>query len=167
MAALFAGIAGCGQPDTLIVTSPAFEEGDNIPKIHTGVGDNFSPEINWEKVPEGAETFALICEDPDSPGGTFIHWVIYNIPGKQRRLMSAIPTEPELENGILQGQNDFGRSGYAGPNPPPGKAHRYFFILYALNAKLEVDSGLDAAKLRQAMEDHILSEGRIMGTFAR
>ena len=166
-AMLFAGIAGCGQPDTIVVTSPAFEEEDFIPTVYAGVGDDISPELNWEKVPLGTKTFALICEDPDAPRGTFVHWAIYNVPGKQRKLVSSIPTKPELEDGSLQGHNDFGRIGYAGPLPPLGKAHRYFFNLYALDTELNVDPGLNTVKLRDAMKDHILGEGHIMGRFAR
>ena len=166
-AILFAGIAGCGPSEEMEVTSPSFEDGDIISAIHTGVEDNLSPELNWEKVPEGAESFALICEDPDAPRGTFIHWVIYNIPGERRKLASAIPPKAELEDGTLQGLNDFGKIGYSGPFPPPGKHHRYYFILYALDEVLDIESGLNAMKLRKAMKDHILAEGRFMGRFAR
>src|SRR5690242_11774233 len=111
------------------LTSPAFAGGREIPRKHTADGEDVSPPLEWGAPPEKTRGFALICEDPDAPRGTFTHWVIFNVPGDARGLPGGITPEPALGDGMLQGVNDFGRAGYGGPSPPPGKPHRYFFRL--------------------------------------
>ncbi len=162
-----AGTAGCGSTDSLDLKSPAFEHGGTIPTIHSGDGENVSPELNWSDPPDGTVSFALVCEDPDAPSGTFIHWVIYNIPGTARTLATGVSDSLELTDGTRQGRNDFKSIGYLGPYPPPGKPHRYFFVLYALDTMLELAPGATRSDLEGAMEDHILAEGRLMGKYSR
>jgi Raf kinase inhibitor-like YbhB/YbcL family protein len=149
------------------LTSLAFQQGGAIPKKHTGEGRNVSPPLKWSDPPEGTRTFALICEDPDAPRGTFTHWVIFNLPAKARELTEGTPTEAALPDGAGQEKNDFGKVGYGGPMPPPGKPHRYFFTLYALDQKLDVQPGATRAQVVAAMKGHILSEAQLMGTYGR
>ena len=149
----------------LAVWSTAFGNGDLIPAVYTADGEDISPPIEWECSLD-AESFALVCEDPDAPGGTWVHWVIYNIPGEARTLEEGIPAEEELDDGILQGRNSWGRFGYGGPAPPSGK-HRYFFTLYALDGYTELGPGATAEELRQAIEDMIISEAEHMGEYTR
>src|SRR5262245_23628674 len=111
------------------LTSTAFQEGEAIPQQYTGDGKNISPPLKWRDPPAGARSLALICEDPDARRGTFTHWVVFNIPAESRELSEGVPPEATLPNGTVQGANDFGKVGYGGPAPPPGKPHRYFFKL--------------------------------------
>ncbi len=149
------------------LTSPAFEQGGGIPARYTCAGENVSPPLEWGEVPEGAKSLALICDDPDAPRGTFVHWVIFNIPPSAKGLAEGIPKEPELSDGSIQGRNDFGEIGYGGPCPPPGPAHRYFFKLYALDTKLDLPPGATKAQVLQAMQGHVLAQTELMGRFAR
>jgi Raf kinase inhibitor-like YbhB/YbcL family protein len=113
-----------------------------------------------------AQSFALIVDDPDAPGRTWVHWVIYNIPGTSASLPEGVPPEAELANGVRQGVNSGGELGYAGPCPPGG-THRYFFRLYALDSVLDSASGLTAEALTEAMAGHILSTAELIGTYGR
>ena len=149
------------------LTSAAFEDGQTIPVRHTGEGADSSPPLRWSGAPENAKGFALICDDPDAPAGTWVHWVIYGLPAAATELPEWVPAVERLPNGAKQGVNDFRRVGYGGPLPPPGKAHRYFFKLYALDAELALDSRLTKAELLRAMEGHVLAEARLMGTYRR
>src|SRR5262245_28348362 len=115
------------------LTSPAFTDGNPIPRQHTGDGADSSPALAWDDVPAGTGAFALVCDDPDAPRGTWVHWVLYNLPADARDLPQGVPATPTLPSGARQGKNDFGRIGYGGPAPPRGKAHRYFFRLVALD----------------------------------
>jgi len=151
----------------MVLSSPAFEQGKEISKRYTGDGEDVSPALAWEGVPEGTKSFALICSDPDAPVGTFIHWVIYNIPPATRALAEGIPKEAELADGTRQGVNGFRGIGYNGPKPPPGKSHRYFFRLYALDTVLNLEPGASAGKLQEAMAGHILGEAELMGVYGR
>jgi len=151
----------------LDLQSPAFTVGFPIPRDYTGDGSNVSPPLSWTNPPEGTKSFALICEDPDAPRGTFIHWVLFNLPPDARELLPNIPAVPDLPGGARQGTNDFGRIGYGGPAPPPGEPHRYFFKLYALNTRLGVPSGASRAQVIDAMRDHHLAEGRLFGIYGR
>jgi Raf kinase inhibitor-like YbhB/YbcL family protein len=120
-----------------------------------------------ERPAAGTQTFALICEDPDAPRGTFTHWILFNLPAQSRELSEGVPREATLPNGARQGTADFGKVGYGGPAPPPGKPHRYFFKLYALDRQLDLKPGATKAQVLAAMTGHILAEGQIMGKYAR
>src|SRR5438128_2167054 len=118
------------------LVSTAFLEGSPIPRKHTGDGSDVSPPLEWSDVPEGTKSLALICDDPDAPRGTWVHWVVFNIPAERKDLPEAQPPRGSLPSGARQGKNDFGKLGYGGPAPPPGKPHRYMFKLYALDTTL-------------------------------
>jgi hypothetical protein len=149
------------------MSSPVMEYGEEIPARHTCDGPDLSPALIWENVPAGARSLALISEDPDAPGGTWVHWVIYRLPPDATGLDAGVPTQPVLESGARQGLNDFGSTGYRGPCPPPGKAHRYFFRLYALDVEPELAPGASRAQLVRAMEGHVVGKAQLMGTYKR
>lgn len=153
----------------LSLKSRAFEEGKRIPTKHTCDGPDVSPPLAWSGGPEGTKAWALICDDPDAPRGTWVHWVLYDLPADVHELPEGIPAEETLAKlgGAKQGRNDFGRIGYGGPCPPPGKPHRYFFKLYALDAPLGLEPGAKKAELEKAMEGHVRGEARWMGTYGR
>jgi Raf kinase inhibitor-like YbhB/YbcL family protein len=151
---------------TLEITSSAFSKGEMIPTGYTCDGPDVSPELAWTGVPETTQSLALICDDPDAPMGTWVHWVLFNIPPGARGLPGEISPDAALENGARHGTNDFGRLGYGGPCPPGG-THRYFFKLYALDTELDLASGITKAQLIEAMEGHILAEAQLMGTYNR
>jgi Raf kinase inhibitor-like YbhB/YbcL family protein len=146
---------------------PSFSEGFPIPKEYTADGQNASPPLQWGEPPAGTKSFALICDDPDAPRGTWVHWVIFNIPANARELGPGVAAEATLANGARQGTNDFKRIGYGGPAPPPGKPHRYFFKLYALDALLGLSPGASKEQLLEAMRGHQLAEGRLFGVYGR
>jgi hypothetical protein len=150
----------------LVITSSAFSEGQAIPNHYTCDGPDVSPDLAWSGVPETAASLALISDDPDAPVGTWVHWVLFNIPADADGLSAEIPSDAILENGARHGKNDFGKLGYGGPCPPGG-THRYFFKLYALDTQVELDSGSTKAQLLEAMEGHILAEAQLMGTYKR
>ena len=149
------------------LSSTAFAEGANIPKQYTGDGKDVSPPLRWSSPPQGTKSLALICDDPDAPGGTWIHWVLFNLPGDRRELEEGVPTQGELANGAKQGKNDSGNVGYGGPAPPPGKSHRYFFKLYALDTMLPLTPEATHSELVAAMKGHVLAEGQLMGRYGR
>jgi Raf kinase inhibitor-like YbhB/YbcL family protein len=152
---------------TFELTSTAFVEGQAIPPKYTGDGEDLSPPLKWTDPPDGTRGLALVCEDPDAPRKTWSHWVIFNLPAESRELAEGMPHLATLPNGTAQGVNDFGDVGYDGPAPPPGKPHRYFFRLYALDRKLALPADADQERLRRTMEGHILAESHLMGTYAR
>jgi hypothetical protein len=154
------------DPMALKLTSTAFAEGQDIPRRHTCDGEDVSPPLAFAGLPQGTESLALICDDPDAPVGVWVHWVLFNIPPDADALPEAIPAEKELANGARQGRNDFRHIGYGGPCPPRG-SHRYFFTLYALDCWLELPAGVDKAQLLKAMQGHILAESRLMGRYRR
>jgi Raf kinase inhibitor-like YbhB/YbcL family protein len=158
-------LAGGSNMD-IKITSPAFDEGGMIPRQFTCDGKDISPPLAWTGVPEGAKTIALISDDPDAPMGTWVHWVLFNLPATEKALSEAVPPDKELKNGAKQGRNDFRRIGYGGPCPPGG-THRYFFKLYALNAVLNLPAGATKAELLETMEGHILAQGQLMGKYRR
>jgi len=151
---------------TLSITSPAFKNGSSIPAEYTCISKDVSPALAWNKPPAGTKSFALIMDDPDAPGGTWVHWVIYNIPASARGLSEAAPIKAQLTDGSLNGINSWGNLGYGGPCPPSG-THRYFFKLYALDLMLDLPSGENKQKLLSTMQDHILAQGELMGTFSK
>ena len=148
------------------ITSSAFEDGGLIPAKYTCDGADVSPPLQWDAVPEGTGSIALICDDPDAPMGTWVHWVLFNLPSDAKELAQNIPTEETLPNGAKQGVNDFGRVGYGGPCPPGG-THRYFFKIYALDTEVGLQAGADKRQLLQTMEGHILEQGQLIGKYKR
>ncbi len=150
------------------LTSDAFKQGEIIPAKYTCEGKNISPAISWTDAPKGVKSFALIADDPDAPAGTWVHWVIYNIPFEMKNLPEAVPAKERLENGVMQGINDFSKIGYGGPCPPEGHGpHRYFFKLYALDAVINLGPGIKKADLTKAMKGHILKQAELMGRYER
>ncbi len=148
------------------ITSSAFEDGGMIPAKYTCDGADVSPPLQWDAVPEGTKSIALICDDPDAPMGTWVHWVLFNMPAEANELAQNIPAEETLPNGAMQGVSDFGRIGYGGPCPPGG-THRYFFKVYALDTKVDLQAGADKRQLLKAMEGHILGQGQLVGKYKR
>ena len=148
------------------ITSSVFKDGGLIPSKYTCDGDDISPPLRWEGVPEGAQSVALICDDPDAPMGTFVHWVLFNLPAEVKGLAEGVPADKTLPNGGVQGVTDFGRVGYGGPCPPSG-THRYFFKIYALDTKLDLPAGSRKSQLLKAMEGHILAQGQLVGKYKR
>lgn len=147
-------------------TSPAFEAGALIPRENTCRGSDVSPELRWDDPPAGTQSFALIVDDPDAPSGSFVHWVIFNIPGSARGLPAALPRDGKLSDGSVQGRMSSNSLGYHGPCPPSG-THRYFFKLYALDSLLDLSSDANAEDLRQAMDGHIVARTELMGIFRK
>ena len=161
------GTAGSETATGFLLASSAFEGGERIPTRYTCDGEDISPPLSWKGVPEGTRSLALVVEDPDAPRGTFVHWVIYDIPPDTEGLPAGVPRERELASGARQGINDFGVIGYRGPCPPPGKLHRYFFILLALDVELPLEPGATQAELETALKGHVLGEAKLMGTYGR
>jgi Raf kinase inhibitor-like YbhB/YbcL family protein len=146
------------------LTSTAFKEGEPIPASHGYEDQNVSPPLKWSDVPQGVKSFALICDDPDAPRGTWVHWVLFNIPADTRELKSAQGGKVDVP-GAIQGKNDFKELGYGGPAPPKG-THRYYFKLYALDKTLDLKEGATKDEMLKAMKDHILAQGQLMGKFS-
>jgi len=147
--------------------SAAFKEGEAIPAQFTCEGADISPPLEWANVPSGTRSLALIMEDPDAPAGVWTHWVVYNLPAGMKSMNANLPKRPNLPGGGLQGTNSFGRTGYGGPCPPPGDAHRYYFHLYALDSTLNLQPGAQKEEALAAMKGHILGEAQLMGRFKR
>jgi uncharacterized protein (TIGR00297 family)/Raf kinase inhibitor-like YbhB/YbcL family protein len=156
-----------GTMITLTLSINAFQNGGDIPQDFTCEGANRSPEITWSGVPTAARSLALIVSDPDAPMGTFIHWVLYNLPPGQTNLAAGQPKMAQLPGGGTQGVNGYPHTGYDGPCPPPGKAHRYYFRLYALDLAPDPPAGLTASQLEKKMLGHILAQGEWMGKYKR
>lgn len=152
--------------EKLEVTSSAFREGEMIPKRYSGYGDNVSLDISWSKPPIDTKCMAIICEDPDATIGTWTHWMAFNIPYKSGTLPEKIPSRAALEDGTIQGVNDFNKTGYDGPHPPYG-THRYYFRVYALDTRVTLASDVTREELLHAMEGNILAEGSLMGRYAK
>lgn len=147
--------------------SKAFQHGADIPQKHTCQGADVSPELNWTEPPAGTKAFALIGDDPDAPAGTWVHWVIYDLPAGWRRLPEGVAKAEGVAGGGTQGANDFRKLGYGGPCPPPGKPHRYFFKLYALDASLGLKAGASKQEVEKAMKGHILGQAELLGRYQR
>lgn len=149
-----------------ILTSPSWREGEHIPARHTCDGQDLSPPLSWTEPPTGTQSLTLISDDPDAPGKTWVHWVVYNLPAARRELPEGFSTKAQLPDGTRQGTTDFGRTGYGGPCPPSG-THRYFFTLYALDTILNVAPGATKVQVEAAMKGHVLSHAQLMGTYRR
>jgi Raf kinase inhibitor-like YbhB/YbcL family protein len=147
------------------IISKVFKEGEIIPDRYACRGVNISPPLEWERV-QGTVKYAIICEDPDAPSGTWTHWVIFNLPNNSTSLSEWIMEREEIDNGAKQGFNDFGTIGYRGPCPPGG-THRYYFKIYALDTVIQLPAKINKEDLLKAMEGHILDEGHLIGRYTR
>lgn len=151
---------------SITLNSQAFTSGGPIPARHTGEGEDLSPALSWDQVPDGTQAFAIISHDPDAPlvkqgSYGFVHWVLYNLPGNLRHLEEAT-TEG------TSGSNDFGKSGYGGPMPPEGHGtHHYYFWILALDRPLDLPAGLSMAELLSQTEPYLLGINRLVGTYQR
>ncbi len=176
-AILVAALSGCGDkrnpssdeeyPITIHLTSSAFKDGETIPKEFTADGKDVSPPLEWTDLPKDTASLALICDDPDAPKGTWVHWVIYDMSADLKGLDKDVPTEAKLPNGARQGKNSFDKTGYGGPSPPKGNAHRYYFKLYALDKKPDIPVDATKDQLLKATKGHVLAMGQLMGKYQR
>jgi Raf kinase inhibitor-like YbhB/YbcL family protein len=148
------------------LVSNAFKEGQPIPRGYSCEGTNVSPPLEWSGVPKSAKTLALIVDDPDAPAGTWVHWVLYNLPAENIGIIESTPATETLTGGGIQGMNDFKKIGYGGPCPPSG-THRYYFKIYALDAELPLNPGATKADLEKVMEGHVVAEAQLMGTYRK
>jgi hypothetical protein len=152
----------------LQLTSAAFSSREEIPEQYTCEGENFSPPLNWDDVPDEAESLALVCDDPAAPSGTFTHWIIYNIPPLRDGIPAHFSPGVDTSEGIREGRNSFGNVRYDGPCPPTsGDAHNYHFRLYALDSELDLAPGANRDQLFDVMHDHVIDETELVGTFGR
>ncbi len=149
------------------LTSPAFKANETIPRKHSCDGGDVSPALAWTEAPAGTKSFALVCDDPDAPRGTWVHWVLWGVPGSARGLPEGVKPAATLEDGSRQGTNDFRKTGYGGPCPPPGRAHRYFFKLHALDTTLDLAPGATKDALENAMDGHTLGRAELVGRYGR
>ena len=151
---------------SITLTSAAFKEGQPIPRQYTCDGVNVSPPLEWSGVPKTARTVTIIADDPDAPSGTWVHWVLYNLPAENIGMVENLPATENLKAGGFQGKNDFEKIGYGGPCPPSG-THRYFFKIYALDSELPLKAGATKAEVEKAMEGHVVAQGQLMGTYRK
>ena len=151
-------------PLTFSLTTSAFP-GGVIPKKFTCDGSDVSPALAWTDPPRGTGSFALIVDDPDAPAGTWVHWVLYDLPANARGLPEGVPQDRQLRDGSRQGRNDFAKIGYNGPCPPRRSVHRYFFKLYALDRPMDLKPGAAKSDLERSMKGHILAQAELVGTF--
>jgi Raf kinase inhibitor-like YbhB/YbcL family protein len=149
------------------LSSTAFSASGMIPKQFSCEGTDASPQLSWSGVPSASHSLALIMDDPDAPTGTWVHWVLYNLPASTKELAEGVEKQEQLADGTLQGRSSFGKAGYGGPCPPPGTPHRYFFKLYALDIKLDLKAGASKDELEQAMKGHILGQTELIGKYGR
>ncbi len=152
---------------TVVLSSPAFQKGERIPSIHTCQNEDISPALEWNGIPEGAQSLVLIMDDPDAPGSVFTHWVLFNLPPDKRGLAEDVPPLFKFPDGSLHGTNDFGRIGYGGPCPPAGYLHNYRFALYALDIRLDLATGASKDQVLDAVRGHILDKGHLNGIYQR
>jgi Raf kinase inhibitor-like YbhB/YbcL family protein len=162
-------VAGSALADLagLSIHSKEFVANGPIPVTYTCSGDDKSPALAWSGLPAATKSIALIVRDPDAPMGSYVHWVLYNLPASATGVPAGLPTTPTLENGAVQGVSGRGTSGYQGPCPPPGHPHHYHFRLYALDSKLNLAAGANADEVEQAIKGHVLASADLVGTFAR
>jgi Raf kinase inhibitor-like YbhB/YbcL family protein len=165
----------CAEPQQMTVTSPTLKHGAPVPRDHTPDGRNDSPALNWTNAPPGTKEFAVLCEDPGVGNPPpFVHWIVYGIPGTAKGLPAALPIDgspmPADVAGTVQGLSGFRRAIYRGPAPPPGKAHDYHFIVYALDAKIVTKPDqppLTRAQLLELIEGHVIGKGELVATYER
>lgn len=149
------------------IKSSAFNEGEIIPKKYTCDGQDLSVPLTWTDPPARTQSFALIADDPDAPMGTWVHWVLYDLPAETRQLPEGVPKQETLKDGTKQGMTDFRRIGYGGPCPPSGPAHRYFFKLYAVDRKIGLPPGATKRQVLDTIKGHTLGEAQLMGRYKR
>ncbi len=153
------------------ITSPAFDANSAIPRQYTCDGEDLSPALHWSGVPDNSVSLVVIMDDPDAPPGTWVHWVLYDLPGDASGLPEGVPEVERLEDGaahgLCWGVDSFNRVGYHGPCPPPGAPHRYFFKLYALDTRLGLSPRATKSEVLEAMKGHVLAEAELMGTYGR
>ena len=170
---LLAWLVGCdgkqeAAPSTgTIRLTSVFADGGEIPVRYTCDGEDISPSLAWSNLPAATQSLALIVEDPDAPLGTFIHWLIYEIPEEATGLPEAMLKDVSVPGVHVQGKNSFGNVGYGGPCPPGGAPHHYIFTLYALDQLLDLPPGLEASELIKTMEGHVLATGALTGLYGR
>jgi Raf kinase inhibitor-like YbhB/YbcL family protein len=160
------GSQGNVSNNAMKLISPAFQDGGPIPKKYTCQGENVSPPFSFAGVPASAKSLALICDDPDAPGKTWTHWVLFNLPASTREIPEGLPRQETIANGAKQGITDFKTAGYGGPCPPSG-THRYFFKIYALDTEVKVAGGASKEQLLKAIEGHVIDEGQLIGTYQK
>lgn len=156
-----------GEAMPFELKSSAFKAQERIPVRYTCDGADVSPQLSWSDPPKGTQGLALISDDPDAPMGTWVHWVMYDLPADTRELPEGVPKKETLENGAKQGMTDFRKVGYGGPCPPPGSAHRYFFKLYALDTRLNLPPRATKKDVEKAMKGHILAQAELIGLYKR
>ena len=168
-------MSGCGPSSapsspataTLELTSAAFAPGETIPDEYTCDGQDISPPLSWSDPPQRTESFVLIFDDPDAPVGTWVHWVLFNIPADKRSLSENVPAQDQLPDGSLHGRNSWKRRDYGGPCPPSGSTHRYVFQLLALDRELDLEAGATKKQVLGATEGHVLAQGELTGEYGR
>ncbi|MBC7194688.1 MAG: YbhB/YbcL family Raf kinase inhibitor-like protein [Caldisericia bacterium] len=158
---------GCSKKETkeyekITLKSSILKENELIPEKYSCDGEDISPPLEWENIPQGTKSFCIIMEDPDAPGGIFTHWIIFNIPSNYMSLPENFPKIGEFENGIKQGKNDFNKIGYNGPCPPKNSTHHYRFKIFSLDTILNLNSGIKVNELMKAIENHILGIGELI-----
>jgi hypothetical protein len=151
---------------TFEISSAAFAPQGSIPEKYTCDGQDISPPLSWNDPPQGTQSLTLICDDPDAPVGTWVHWVLFNLPADSRSLPASVPARDQLSDGSLHGRNGWRRRDYGGPCPPSG-THRYFFRLYALDTMLDLKAGATKKDVLAAMEGHVLAQAELVGTYSR
>jgi Raf kinase inhibitor-like YbhB/YbcL family protein len=151
----------------LALSSTSFAESSKIPGKFTCEAEDLSPELSWSGTPSNTASFALLADDPDAPSGTWTHWVLFDLPANSTNLPEGLEKKESLPNGARQGRNDFGKTGYNGPCPPPGKPHRYYFKLYALDRQLELKGGATRGEVEKALQGHVLATAQWMGRYQR
>ena len=152
---------------SLTISSPSFPNGGDIARQFTCDGADISPQLSWTEPPVGTKSFALLVDDPDAPVGNWNHWAMWNMPSTLRALPEGVSKTAHLPDGSVQGLNDFHKPGYNGPCPPPGKAHRYYFKVFALDTSLDLKPTAGKHQLETAMKGHILAQAEWMGRYRR
>jgi Raf kinase inhibitor-like YbhB/YbcL family protein len=149
------------------ISSTSFQNGGDIPNKFTCDGSDVSPQLSWTNAPAGTKSFALISDDPDAPVGTWTHWILFDLPAQTTGLPEGLAKTDKIPSGGIQGRNDFHKIGYGGPCPPAGKAHRYFFKLYALDRTLDLKPGAAKSEVEEAMQGHILAQAELVARYKR
>ena len=149
------------------ISTPSFSNGGEIPKKFTCDGVDVSPQLSWTEPPAGTKSLALLVDDPDAPVGNWNHWIMWNLPAATRGLPDGVKKETPLPDGSEQGKNDFHKAGYNGPCPPPGKPHRYYFKIFALDTKIDLKPAASKRELESAMKGHVLAQAELMGRYGR
>jgi len=158
-------VQGQAHP-SLRIRSESFSDGAAIPRRYTCDGANISPQLAWQAAPAGTKSFAMVMNDPDAPVD-FTHWLVWNIAPAIHGLAESASPPGAMPQGAIEGKNSFGRMGYGGPCPPPGKPHHYVFRIYALDVRLDLPAGATRNQVEAAMSGHIVAQGQVIGTYQR